>query len=127
MQLNSKTGLTCLTCNLVFASGEIQRVHYVGEWHSYNIKRQASYSILTNYIFMFPYPIFYSDCWSSTSFCARLPAKGTASLTGTYGIFFHDDLVNIILFFTLEHQRELAVRANFLFKLSQKFPIGKGI
>ncbi|MFH4982428.1 hypothetical protein AB6A40_009137 [Gnathostoma spinigerum] len=34
------TGLTCLACRVVFATGELQKEHYRTDWHRYNLKRK---------------------------------------------------------------------------------------
>ncbi|VDK51591.1 unnamed protein product [Anisakis simplex] len=41
-KLDASTGLTCISCRVVFANGEIQRDHYRSEWHRYNIKRRVA-------------------------------------------------------------------------------------
>uniref|UniRef100_A0A7E4UQX2 C2H2-type domain-containing protein n=1 Tax=Panagrellus redivivus TaxID=6233 RepID=A0A7E4UQX2_PANRE len=41
-KLDPSTGFTCISCRLVFATSALQRDHYQGEWHRYNIKRQVA-------------------------------------------------------------------------------------
>jgi len=36
------TGLTCISCRLVFANFDLQREHYRTDWHRYNVKRQVA-------------------------------------------------------------------------------------
>jgi hypothetical protein len=33
---------TCLACQVVFPTAESQRVHYVTDWHRYNLKRKVA-------------------------------------------------------------------------------------
>lgn len=40
-KFDASTGLTCISCRLVFFNSEIQRDHYKTEWHRYNVKRQV--------------------------------------------------------------------------------------
>ncbi|KAI6184850.1 C2H2-type domain-containing protein [Aphelenchoides bicaudatus] len=37
-----RSGCTCMTCRLAFASVELQKQHYSSEWHRYNAKRQVA-------------------------------------------------------------------------------------
>uniref|UniRef100_A0A158PA41 C2H2-type domain-containing protein n=1 Tax=Angiostrongylus cantonensis TaxID=6313 RepID=A0A158PA41_ANGCA len=39
--LDPSTGFTCVTCQLIFETPELQRDHYKTDWHRYNLKRQA--------------------------------------------------------------------------------------
>ena len=36
------SGHTCITCAVVFASGDLQRAHYKTDWHRYNLKRKVA-------------------------------------------------------------------------------------
>lgn len=40
--LDPSTGFTCVTCQLIFETPELQRDHYKTDWHRYNLKRQVS-------------------------------------------------------------------------------------
>ncbi|XP_028967691.1 zinc finger protein 622 [Galendromus occidentalis] len=39
---DSGSQLTCLTCKVLFATGELQRTHYRCDWHRYNLKRKVA-------------------------------------------------------------------------------------
>ncbi|VDO60949.1 unnamed protein product [Heligmosomoides polygyrus] len=39
--LDPSTGFTCVACQLVFKTAELQRDHYRTDWHRYNLKRQT--------------------------------------------------------------------------------------
>ncbi|CAD5229202.1 unnamed protein product [Bursaphelenchus okinawaensis] len=38
---SAKQGFTCVTCRLVFPNSELQKEHYISEWHRYNAKRNV--------------------------------------------------------------------------------------
>uniref|UniRef100_A0A914V5D7 C2H2-type domain-containing protein n=1 Tax=Plectus sambesii TaxID=2011161 RepID=A0A914V5D7_9BILA len=40
--LDPSSGMTCITCRVVFARGELQRDHYKTDWHRYNLKRKVA-------------------------------------------------------------------------------------
>ncbi|KAJ1345608.1 hypothetical protein KIN20_000182 [Parelaphostrongylus tenuis] len=40
--LDPSTGFTCVSCQLVFKTPELQRDHYKTDWHRYNLQRQVS-------------------------------------------------------------------------------------
>ncbi|PAV74798.1 hypothetical protein WR25_11816 [Diploscapter pachys] len=42
MSADPSTGYTCVACQLVFTTSQIQKEHYKTEWHRYNLKRQAA-------------------------------------------------------------------------------------
>lgn len=42
LSFDPSTGLTCLSCRVVFANGEIQREHYKTDWHRYNLQRKVA-------------------------------------------------------------------------------------
>ncbi|KHN74226.1 Zinc finger protein [Toxocara canis] len=41
-KLDPSTGLTCISCRVVFANSEVQRDHYRCDWHRYNLKRKVA-------------------------------------------------------------------------------------
>lgn len=38
----AKASYTCITCSVAFVDPEVQREHYKGEWHRYNLKRKVA-------------------------------------------------------------------------------------
>lgn len=42
ISFDPSTGLTCLSCRVVFANGTVQRGHYQSEWHRYNLQRKVA-------------------------------------------------------------------------------------
>uniref|UniRef100_A0A0N5ADY8 C2H2-type domain-containing protein n=1 Tax=Syphacia muris TaxID=451379 RepID=A0A0N5ADY8_9BILA len=46
--LDPSTGLTCISCRVVFANGILQREHYKSDWHRYNLQRKFSRSITSS-------------------------------------------------------------------------------
>jgi len=40
MSSSYQGALTCVTCQIVFGTGETHRVHYKTDWHRYNLKRK---------------------------------------------------------------------------------------
>lgn len=42
--MDAPNGFTCLCCQAMFGSGNLQREHYKTDWHRYNLKRKVSLS-----------------------------------------------------------------------------------
>ena len=40
--MSSTSPYTCITCHVVFQTGDLQRTHYKTDWHRYNLKRKVA-------------------------------------------------------------------------------------
>uniref|UniRef100_A0A914H9B9 C2H2-type domain-containing protein n=1 Tax=Globodera rostochiensis TaxID=31243 RepID=A0A914H9B9_GLORO len=86
-RLDPTTGWTCLACQLVFSSGQLQREHYRNEWHLYNMKRQiANLPPVTERDFLDKLQHFAQHQTNDDSRHSIAAATGTASALPTFNL-----------------------------------------